>query len=250
MQESYPKVRSGACNFFTLARHAFAATNTAREMKKQITSIAASILPLGLLFLISGCSTMSVTPLATSNADTYTQHEQKNGLVVGIHPMTDKREIKDMFKINLLDKGLLPILVVAENHSASASFVIAKEKVFVLNANTGSASTPQTKAVTSGTAGTAVAVTGVVLGGLGGGALMIVGAEMASKATVIQYNLADKEFFGKTLGSGDKAQGFVYFQFPEGSLSSGNYHVVAEGRNPATGEATMFDFPVNLTLPK
>ena len=196
---------------------------------------------------------MSVTPLTTGNAASYTQHEQKNGVAVGIHPITDKGEIKDMFKVNLLDKGLLPILVVAENQSASASFIIAKEKIVVLSETTGTTNTSQRKEVTSGTAGTAVGIAGAVLvgaGSLAAAPLLFAGLKMASNATVIQHNLADKEFYSRTLGPGEKAQGFVYFQFPKESPPSGNYHVVAEVKNSATGEATTFDFPVNLTLPQ
>ncbi len=117
-------------------------------MKKQFASIIVSLFPVGLLVLGSGCSTMKEPPLTTGSADSYTQHEQTNGMVVGIRPMTDKREIEDMFKVNLLDKGLLPILVVAENQSPAASFIIAKDKLFVLNEGTGTASSSRRKKVT------------------------------------------------------------------------------------------------------
>jgi len=190
---------------------------------------------------------MSVTPLTTGSAVSYTQHEQKDGVVVGINPMTNKGEIKDMFKVILLDEGLLPILVVAENQSASASVIIAKDRVFVLNEATKTTNSSQRKEVASGTAGTAVGITGAALGST---PLLLAGLKMASDATVIQYNLADKEFYSRTLGPGEKAQGFVYFQFPKESPPSGNYHLVAEVKNSATGKATTFDFPVNLTLPK
>ena len=80
--------------------------------------------------------------------------------------------------------------------------------------------------------------------------LLFAGLKMASNATVIQHNLADKEFYSRTLGPGEKAQGFVYFQFPKESPPSGNYHVVAEVKTSAGGKGTTFDFPVNLTLPK
>ena len=205
-----------------------------------------SLFPVVLLFLGSGCTTMKVTTLTTGSADSYAQHEQKNGLVVGIHPMTNKREIKDMFKINLLDKGLLPILVVAENQSASASFIIAREKIAVLCDAAGTTNTSQRKEIESGRAAAGQAIALVFAGGL----LSLEGLKMASDATVIQHNLADKEFYSRTLGPGKKAQGFVYFQFPKDSPPSGSYHLEAEVKNSATGETTSFDLPVNLTLPK
>jgi hypothetical protein len=180
------------------------------------------------------------------------QHEQKNGVAVAIRPMTDKREIEDMFKVSLLDKGLLPILVVVENQSTAASFIVAKDKLTVLNEATGATSSSQRKQVTSG-AGAAMRDTGAVLvavGSLAAAPLLFTGMQKASNASVIEFNLADKEFYSWTLGPGEKAQGFVYFQFTKNSPPSGNYHVVAEVKNPATGEATTFDFPANLTLPK
>lgn len=205
-----------------------------------------------LLILASSClilasCTMSVTPLTTGSAVSYAEHEQKNGITIGIKPMTNKGEIVAMFKVNLFDVGLLPILVVAENQSASASFIIAKDKVFVLNEVTKTTSSSQRKEVTSGISATAVGYAGAALGST---PLLIAGVIMASDATVIQHNLADKEFYSRTLGPGEKAQGFVYFQFPKESLPSGNYHLVAEVTNSATGKATTFDFPVNLTLTK
>jgi hypothetical protein len=205
-----------------------------------------------LLILASSClilasCTMSVTQLTTGSAVSYAEHEQKNGISIGIKPMTNKGEIEDMFKVNLLDEGLLPILVVAENQSASASFIIAKDKVFVLNEATKTTSSSQRKEVTSGISATAVGYAGAALGST---PLLIAGVIMASDATVIQHNLADKEFYSRTLGPGEKAQGFVYFQFPKESLPSGSYHLVAEVTNSATGKATTFDFPVNLTLTK
>ena len=216
----------------------------------RLLKLMAGTVLLGTLF--TGCSTMKVTPLTTGSADSYTQHEQQNGVVVGIRPMTDKGEIKDIFKVNLLNKGLLPILVVVENKSAAASFIVAKEKIAVLCDATGASSTSQRKAVKSGTAGTVVGITGAVLLGAGsvaGAPFAIVGMKMASNATVVQHNLADKEFYSRTLGPGEKAQGFVYFQYPKESPPAGNYHIMVELKNSATGEAVAFDFPANLTLP-
>ena len=202
---------------------------------------------------------MKVAPLTTSSADSYTQHEQRNGLVVGIRPMTDKREIEDMFKVNLPDKGLLPILVVVENQDPTASFIMLKNKLWVQNeAMATNNSTQQRGKVTSG-AGEGMSTAGGVMMGLGafalplfvvGAPLALAGNKVASDASVIEFNLADKEFYSWTLGPGEKARGFVYFQFPKSSPPSGNYHFVAEVKNPATGETIPFDFPVSLTLSK
>src|SRR5438132_14385297 len=66
--------------------------------------------------LLVGCGTMGVTQFKTRNAGSYANTAEKNGVTIGIQPITDKREVKETFKMNLLEKGLLPILLVAENH--------------------------------------------------------------------------------------------------------------------------------------
>lgn len=190
--------------------------------------------------MLAGCATMIVTPFTTGSADSYKQHEQKNGVIVGIHPMTTTGEIKDMFEVNLLDEGLLPILVVVENQSTSAaSFIIAKDKVYVLNKTTGIITTSQLKELSHTTETVLVILSPLVFG-----------TNAYDNRIVIQQNLADKEFYSQTLGPGEKAQGFIYFQFPKESSPSGNYHVVVEAKKSATDETTTFDFPVNLTLPQ
>lgn len=196
---------------------------------------------------------MSVKPLTTGAAESYAQHEEKNGLQIGVRPMTDKQEIKDMFHINLLDNGLLPILVVAENGNPTASYIIAKEKVFVVNETSGVTNVSQIEGIRTGSGGQAMAAAGAVLvaaGSLAAAPLLFEGLKMASDATVIQHNMADKEFYSRTLAPGEKAQGFVYFEFPKKSPPSGNYHIMADIKNSATGEASAFDFPINLTLTK
>jgi hypothetical protein len=80
--------------------------------------------------------------------------------------------------------------------------------------------------------------------------LLFEGMQMESNASVIEFNLGDKEFYTRTLGPGEKAQGFVYVQLPKGSLPSGDYRLVARARNAATCEAIDFDLPLNLNFSK
>ncbi len=217
-------------------------------MKKHLQPIILSLGLMPLLVVASGCGTMKVTELKTNMADSYTDHAEKNGVVIGIHPMTEKKEIKETFRVNLLEKGLLPILLVAENRSAASSIILAKDRIFVLSERAGATNTSQSTKVASGSAGTALGITGASMlaaTSLAGAPLLIAGLKMASDATVIQHNLADKEFYSRTLGPGQKAQGFVYFQYPKGKPPSGIHHVVIELKDSSTGEPTPFDFKVN-----
>lgn len=203
--------------------------------------------------VLCGCGTMDVTQLKTHAAASYAQHAEKKGLVVAVHPVTDRKEIDEVFKTDLLDKGLLPILVVAENRSSSASFILAREKVYVLNEATGVASGNQRTNITSETGGQATALAGAaVLLAASAASLPLVfaGLKMASDASVIQHNMADKEFYTRTLAPGDSAQGFVYFRFAPETPISGAYRLRAEATDSSTSEIVPFDFDLNLRLTK
>jgi len=213
------------------------------------------VLPATALLLATGCSTMSVSTLTTGQADSYAQHQEQNGLAVAIQPMTDKREINQLFKTDLLENGLFPILVVAENGGKDASFIIAKENVSVISQTNIATSTGHDKNLGSGASGAANA-TGIAAGAmilaspLLAAPLIIASAKLASDATVVQYNLADKELYSRTLGPGDKEQGFVFFQFQKKSPPAGDYHVVLKAKNASTGGITTYDFPITINLPK
>ena len=198
------------------------------------------LLVCGLAMLASGCSTMSAPDLKVQNADTYEQHQEKEGLVIGIHVMTDKLEVEKAFNINLLEKQVVPILVVAENRNPSASFIIAKEKVYVLDDTSGKADTSLRKEVTTGKA-----VAGNVLQAMGGAVTVVVGAKMVSDASVIEYGIAKNQFSSSTLGPSDKARGFLYFQLPKNLPPSAKYHIVAQVKNSSTGTVLPFDFDFN-----
>ncbi len=261
------KVFCQTCHFDSVYILAALFTDTASDKCRQTTQTFKTAMkkPRTILFLATclilsgaGCSTMHVAPITSGSADSYVEHEQIDGLVVGVRPMTDKAEVKETFKIDLLDKGLLPILVVAENKSPTVSFIIPREKVGVLDNATGITSASQRKKVTS-SSGEVMANTGAVLVGLGGYALPLAvigmpleftGMQKQSNASIIEFNLADNEFYTHTLGPGDKAQGFIYYQLPKDAAALSNCHVVAEAKNPATGETTAFDFPLNINLPK
>jgi len=202
--------------------------------------------------MFTGCSTMKVTPLTASQADSYPKHQEVNGIVVGIQPMTDAKEIKDTFKVNLLDKGVLPVLVVVENKRPDTSITIVKDKVCLRDQAAGTSSLPERKKVTSDT-GKGLAAAGAVLVAccvIPAIPVLFEGMQMNSNASIIEFNLGDEEFYTHTLGPGEKAQGFVYFQLVGGTSTSGNYHLIAEVNDPASHEATTFDFPMTLNLPK
>lgn len=209
-----------------------------------VQSFVARLIVLSLAALVvsgAGCATMDVTELKTQSAASYANTAEKNGVKIAVHPVTGK-EMKDTFRTDLLSKGVLPILVVAENHSASSSYILAKDRVFVLS-GTATNISQQTK-VASESGGVAAGVAGAALLSP---ALLLAGLKMASDATVIQHNLGDKELYSRTLGPGQKAQGFIYYNFPKGAKLEDSYRVLVDLKDAATSESTPFDFKITLT---
>lgn len=199
----------------------------------------------------AGCRTMAVPKLTAQKADAYEHHVEKDGLVIGVHALTDKSEVKQMFNVNLLNNGVVPILVVVENRSANSSFVVAKDKVFVVSEATGNTNISERKEVASGAGGQTMATigaVGLVVSPIAAGPLLLAGLKMASDATVIEHGLRDKEFYTRTLGPGQKTQGIIYFQFPKKTLPSGKHRLVAQIKSPITSEVTPYEIEVDLSL--
>jgi hypothetical protein len=212
------------------------------------TTLAVAALSL----LASGCGTRPVPVLETHAPSVYEQHLEKDGLMLGLHPMIDKVELNKTFDMNLLDKGVLPILIVAENRSTSSSFIIAKTNLYVVDQSTGTTNSSHQKEVASRSPGTALGIAGGVIeiaASVPGAILMAIGSKMISDASVAQFGFADKEFYSNTLDPGEKASGFVYFQLPKGVSRSGKYELVAQVIDPSTGTKIPFEFPMNLNIP-
>ena len=207
-----------------------------------------------------------------------------DGLVVAVHPMNEQAEIERTFGLNLLDREVIPIKFLIENHNALSSFTVSKDEMFIVDRASGiTNSSPTGKAASLATASRAGSVVpGVIGGAIGGGPIgagffLVFGGILvatAKDAALIdrnyEHNLRGKEFFTKTLDPGQKAEGFIYFQFQrtyssvrssearrlnqakaiETTQLSGNYHVVGQIKNSFTQEVKSFDFKVYLNLDK
>ena len=89
---------------------------------KLLTPRRSGLLSLAALIALgSGCTTMKVKPLVERSPDSCPYHDQQQGLANRVHPVTHKREVKEIFRTDLRARGILPILVVAENRNSSAS---------------------------------------------------------------------------------------------------------------------------------
>lgn len=195
-------------------------------------------------FLNASCATMTIPEDKARAVESYELKTESRGLFVAVHPLL-KQEIEKTFKTDLLKRGILPVLIVAENHSKLTSFVITKDNMIVVDQDALEGTAFDRSAVESGLGktGNVLATTGAALGGL---LPLLAGMKMGSDATVIQHNLGTKEFQSRTIDPGEKAHGYVYFQFPEGSQAKPNeLHVFVEATDCANYQPITFHFAIN-----
>jgi hypothetical protein len=171
-----------------------------------------------------------------------------NGLVVAVQPVTDKKQIKEMFNTDLLGNGIVPILVVVDNKSPS-SYLLAREKVFV-----GKVSTNETMGrLSTGSAGETATKVGagfLAVAIISGPAvvvaapLLIGGMKAMSNADVIRHNLSDKALASHTVEPGQRAYGYLYFELAKGEKFEGGHQVVVELANTTQAQPLTFLFNV------
>jgi hypothetical protein len=198
--------------------------------------VLASLLSL----VVVGCTTMKVSETKVQATESYQLKAEYEGLLVAAYPVTNKDEIEESFRTDLLGNGILPVLVIAENRSPSTSFLIAKEKVAVVDQDSLRKTSANREIAASDKGGESLLNIGGVLFSP---VLLITGSKMASDAQVINHNLADKAFYSRTVGPGQKVHGYVYFQLPQGSAAVARHHVLVEVSDASTGKTVTFDFP-------
>ena len=105
--------------------------------------VCTCLLAVGLALVASGCATEPPANLQSQNTAVEPPSQAIDGLDVSFQPITDKKEVKRIFKVNLLAEGVLPVRLTAENRNTSASFMIAEEKVQIIGENTATAISSQ-----------------------------------------------------------------------------------------------------------
>ncbi len=209
--------------------------------------VCTCLLAVGLALVASGCATEPPANLQSQNTAVEPPSQAIDGLDVSLQPITDKKEVKRIFKVNLLAEGVLPVRLTAENRNTSASFMIAEEKVQIIGENTATAiSSQEGQVAKSGT----VSRGQQLLDASFSPALMLLTAMSPPPGDLVnsfrQYELGSKEFYSRTLGPGERAEGYSYFQLPKSSPISGAYQLVAPIKNVSTGVVTPCQFKFTL----
>lgn len=172
--------------------------------------------------LLSGCATPPPYPSVTAEACRV--HNAQQGLEVGIKPLFDKQELDHYFGTDMVSRGILPVLVVAENHSTNASYLLAANNCSLSQS--------------SGFAKKTDLPSGNALGWAFGGGLIstAIVADAQSKRT----GMAIKELHAQTVSPGQSDQGFAYFRVPD-TLRQGQ-QLVATVRVPCLGVNQILTF--------
>ena len=194
-----------------------------------------------------GCGTMSVPPDKVSGVDSYPVRASQQGLTIAVHPVSSQHELDEVFNMNLLKRGVLPVLIVAENRNGASSFIIQRENVKVGTAVDRASSIGPRAAVATPDSGNGTAVAGgvvMIASPIVGAPFLFAGLKMASDSYVVEYNMADKELYSHTLAPGQQAHGYVYVSVPAKAPPS-DLHVFIVATDSATGRSSTFDLPIS-----
>jgi len=200
--------------------------------------VSALSLPIA-VSLAMGCASMKVPTFEVKEVDAYAIRTEQDGLILAVQPTFEPSEIDRTFRTNLLDKGVLPILLVAENHNPSRAFILQPDAIEIASADTRARASEPRPTVSSSTQGEVMMGAGVLISL----PLLIAGIKMVSDSEVIQHNLADKAFYSTTLANGQRARGFLYFRVPKDASPGSRYEVVVDARDAMTGEVVRLNVP-------
>jgi len=168
---------------------------------------------------VAGCATLRLPAAEPRPIAEYPLAAEVGGLRLAASPLADEAGQARLFGARLAAKGILPILIVAENRSPEASFVLSGERVVLRVRATGAAIPPADRNQAADPAGgqalSILAAPAMFLGLLPGFLLLFNGSAMVSDATVVREGMAWNQLYVRTLSPGATTWGFVYFQLPD-----------------------------------
>jgi hypothetical protein len=178
---------------------------------------------------VTGCAPLKIPPFKAEPFDTYKNQVAKNDLHIAVWPMTDKDQQEKCFGAALADMGVLPVLIIAENRSASQRFMLRDDlillqhkttrQIFPQAFQTAPADDSQHEgARTASGALTATSLLVVPIASLPFVFLSLGLAKSSENAKAIQDSIFDKTLFTQTVLPGKTAEGFAYFKLADGKI--------------------------------
>ena len=206
-------------------------------------------------WLCTACATTELAPeLPLDPVEKYSHHQEKDGLAFAIQPLSDPTQLRKYFGDNLLKKGILPVLIVAQNHNGIETFLVSEDNVSI-NPGHGQSKGNDKKServVSSAEAGSAAYekdYEGVRLAILAPillpAAFVDWGPTEHSKS--VQHNIMAKALRRKSLSPGQSYSGCIYIKLSTDSSNSEVITIVLTAEKFKDGESLDFAFPVKIS---
>lgn len=193
------------------------------------------------------CATPDFPKITPHPISQYTFFKNIDGLSIAIDPYFEEERVEQVFGINLISKGVLPIFTVIENHN-KATYLIEK-KQFSLhnpeleNKNLRKEDTPiiddRGLKITWGITTIAFPIVGI--------ATSPFIASLENKNQKIVQNLIMNELPDKTLCANESSHGFIYLLLPSSETFDFKRLLIlrAKGKNIRSGETLDFEFTIS-----
>jgi len=213
------------------------------RLVKGSTTIVKAILVGALPLMFAGCTTLKLPPFEPMPLDAYANRQTKEGLTIGLRPLTDPKECMKYFGTDLSAKRVLAVDVSAFN-AGPASYVLARDKCSLQGPILAAAGSRVLGSEHAG--GTLTGVGGGVflLSPVAGVALFGVGVKEGSDATVINESYRDKELQVHTLSPSGAVRGCLYFRLPQTGTLPDRCRLHLEVVELKTKAVTTFDFEI------
>lgn len=210
------------------------------------------------LLLIS-CAPAEPPDITVEPASRYTLFLEDNGMQVAIEPFLDRAQNELYFGTPMVDRNIIPLLIVAENHSDSTSYLLERNNIAFEPISAPGVESPEALADSSlaehsrihapmnawaQTAGIVQRLPVTSASALFAGAgVLLVYKDIAGgkKEGVFRHNLVEKELMDRTLRPGARMSGFVYIRTPTSSIKDYAACRIAL-KNLRTNEAVVFRF--------
>jgi hypothetical protein len=174
------------------------------------------------LLMVNGCATYVPPAAPVQPATQYKFTQEQQGLMVAIDPFMEEDRLKTYFGTDLLANGILPVLIVVNNHNPQSgylvqaeSFSLSKKGGTVTDSKGGEAQAPRPNldgAQAGVAAGGVIAAAAIPLLMVPAVFAIIVMDKKMANATAINENLRKNAFVGRTVLPGESHSGFVYFK--------------------------------------
>jgi hypothetical protein len=246
-----------------------------RDLKPNILKMKILLIFLGVILVIMvtllGCFThlpeIHLPEITVQPASRYQLSVNKEGLIVAIEPFWDKEKVKELFGIDLLSAGILPLLIVVENKCINSNFIFPSDEPQFASANPDIEEVAKEGGKTTGVIGGASAVTSLTAAAVStvadlafaasavatyAGGVAVITAPIAAGAIdksisnkeIIKQNLIKKELKQQTIPFGKSLHGFKYFRLPKNESEKLSLIVELKAMNVQSCDTVQFTFPI------